>query len=148
MQFAAEAALKAPSTPFKIATVCPHCQAARDLDLCKDPELLLGSPGTEDSVWPCPSCKHSLDKIVIEGKLIEMVQKHMATFSMQDLRCQRCNQVKSANMNMICECSGGYKLEITTVDFWKKIRTIRDLAEHYGLHMVAELADDHLQYCR
>lgn len=51
-------------------------------------------------------------------------------------------------MSMICECSGGYKLETATADFWKKIRTIRDLAEHYGFDMVADLADDHLQYAR
>ena len=128
--------------------MCPHCQSARDLDLCKDPELLLGGAGSEDSVWPCPSCKHSLDKIVVEGKLIEMVQKHTASFSMQDLRCQRCNQVKSANLSMICECSGGYKVETSGVDFWKKIRTIRDLAEHYNFAMVAELADECLAYAR
>lgn len=67
---------------------------------------------------------------------------------MQDLRCQRCNQVKSANMNTICNCSGGYKLEMTSVDFLKKIRIVRDLAEHYSFSMVAELVDECLMHAR
>ena len=144
-QFAVEATFKQPSTSFKIAALCQHCQLARDLDLCKDVELLMADASSPDAVWPCPACRHPIDKMTIESKLIELIQKYMATYSVQDLRCQRCNQVKGANMALTCECSGAYKLEQTASDHWKKIRTISELAEYYRLDIVAEMADDCLK---
>lgn len=141
-----EAAFKSPSSSFKIAAVCQHCQLARDLDLCKDVELLMTDSASADAVWPCPACRHPLDKLSVEAKLIDMVQKQMASYSVQDLRCQRCNQVKGANMALTCECSGAYKLEQAASDHWKKIKTIRELSEYYRLDMVAQMADDCLRY--
>ena len=105
----------------------------------------MADSASADSVWPCPACRHPLDKLTIEAKLIDLVQKQMASYSVQDLRCQRCNQIKGANMALTCECSGAYKLEQTVADHWKKIRTIRDLAEYYRLDIVAEMADDCLR---
>lgn len=49
-------------------------------------------------------------------------------------------------MNSICECSGGFKLEVNTLDFWKKIRIVRDIAEYYRFESVAEMADDLLRF--
>ena len=132
--------------PFKIATVCQHCQLARDLDLCKDPGLLLARSETKDSVWPCPACRHPIDKTIVEGKLIDILQRQIASYAMQDLRCQRCNQVKASNMALHCECSGAYKLETNPSDHWKKVRTVQQLADYYGLDMVLEMANDCLRY--
>ena len=88
---------------------------------------------------------HCLDKAVVEGKLVEIIQRQIASFAMQDLRCQRCNQVRSSNMLLLCDCSGGYKLESAATDYWKKIRTIKDLAEYYQFDMALEMANDCLR---
>jgi DNA polymerase epsilon subunit 1 len=119
---------------------------ARDLDLCKDVDLLLNVHATADSIWPCPACKHSLDKSVVEGKLIVMMQKSMASNALQDLRCQRCNAIKATSLSQLCDCSGAYKLEKTVADHWKKIRTVREVAAYYHLEMALEFAEDCLRF--
>ena len=106
----------------------------------------MADSASADSVWPCPACRHPLDKLTIEAKLIDLVQKQMASYSVQDLRCQRCNQIKGANMALTCECSGAYKLETNPTDHWRKVRTVQQLADYYGLDMVLEMANDCLRY--
>lgn len=84
--------------------------------------------------------------MVMEGKLITMLQKQTAAYTMQDLRCQRCKQVKSTSMALLCDCSGSYRLEMGSQDYWRRVRTIRELADFYGLEMVREFADDCLRF--
>lgn len=130
--------------PFKIAVVCTHCQVARDLDLCKDVVLL--SPSDEDeTVWPCPVCKHSVDKSIIEGTLIETVQRQLGNFVLQDLRCLRCSQVKSSELSLRCECSGSYRPELAAADWWRRVRTIHEIAEYYKFERVREMAEECLK---
>lgn len=130
---------------FKVATVCPHCQLARDLDLCRDPDLHMARSASGAAIWPCPRCHQPLEMTTVEAKLIDVVQKQMASYNLQDLRCQRCNQIKASSMSLLCECSGAYKGDIGSSDFWRKIRVIRDLAEYYRMAAVLELAEDCLR---
>ena len=145
-EFATEAAFKQPSTSFKIPLTCQHCQTSREVDLAKDPELLLSHSIGTTSTLPCTACRHAMDKSLIEGHLISILNKQTIATTLQDLRCQRCNQVKSTSLVTLCPCSGAYKLDPSLSDIKRKIRTIRDLAEFYSFSMALELAEDMLQH--
>lgn len=66
--------------------VCKACTFVQDLDLVRDVELL-----EED--WPCASCGRSQDKMEVELSLLGVVDKLVAGFAVQDLKCAKCGSI-------------------------------------------------------
>ena len=83
-EFSEDAVYKSPCESFKIpGVVCKACTFVQDLDLVRDVELL-------DEDWPCASCGRAQDKVEVELALLGMVDKLVASFAVQDLKCAKC----------------------------------------------------------
>lgn len=132
-EFANEAIFQNPCEPLKMANVpCRHCDALRDFDFCRDPELL--PDGLEvNARWTCDNCGGEFDRTMIEFALIDMVHELERRFAQQDLRCAKCKQIQSDNVSRHCHCSGNYQLTINKADVRRRLRTIVNVAIVHNL---------------
>ncbi|KAG6831555.1 hypothetical protein H0H92_009474 [Tricholoma furcatifolium] len=131
-EFANEAIFRNPCEPVKLPNVpCRHCDALRDFDFCRDPELI--SPK-----WICSNCTGEYDKTAIEFALMQVVLTIERNFAQQDLRCSKCQQIRSDNVSMFCRCSGSQMLTVSKADMRRKLRTIANIARHHNLKQLKE----------
>jgi len=132
-EFATEATFRNPCEPLKLANVpCRHCDVLRDFDFCRDPELLPNNLEVNPK-WLCVNCGGEYDRTAIEFSLIEMTRSLERAFSQQDLRCSKCQQIKSDNVSRWCHCSGSYQFTTNKVDVRRKLRTTVNVAREYNL---------------
>ncbi|KAJ4458913.1 putative DNA polymerase epsilon catalytic subunit A [Paratrimastix pyriformis] len=102
LEFASEAQFVDPSRSFVIPdVVCTFCNMCRDLDLCRDPDLLAKN-------WACPQCSHPYDTEMIEDTLVEIAQQLSTSAQLQDLKCRKCGLVKNSYLADRCQCSGAF----------------------------------------
>ena len=132
-EFASEATFRNPCEPLKLANVpCRHCDVLRDFDFCRDPELLPNNLEVNPK-WFCVNCGGEYDRTAIEFTLIEMTRNLERVFAQQDLRCSKCQQIKSDNVSRWCQCSGSYQFTMNKADARRKLRTIVNVAREYNL---------------
>ena len=132
-EFANEAIFHNPCEPLKLANVpCRHCDVLRDFDFCRDPELLPNSLEVNPK-WLCVNCGGEYDRMAIEFALIDMARNLERAFVQQDLRCSRCQQIKSDNISRWCKCSAPYQFTINKAEIRRKLRTIVNVAREYNL---------------
>lgn len=132
-EFADEAIFRNPCEPLKLPNVpCRHCDALRDFDFCRDPELI---PNNLDisTKWFCSNCGGEYDKTTIEFALMQMVAVLERNFAQQDLRCSKCQQIRSDDVAMFCQCSGTQVLTVSKVDVRRKLRTIVNIATLHNM---------------
>ncbi|ORY88326.1 DNA polymerase epsilon catalytic subunit A [Leucosporidium creatinivorum] len=136
-EFATEAAFRNPCLPFKVPmVVCKNCNTARDLDLCRNPDFLVkGRP------WSCERCKAEYDRHAIEALVIDAIQRRAVSYQLQDVRCQRCKQIKSDNLRLHCECSGEYQMSETRGELLKRLQVTGNVAEWHDLALLASVVD-------
>ncbi|OAP09577.1 TIL2 [Arabidopsis thaliana] len=132
---AAEAGFIDPGPSFILHNVaCSNCGAYRDLDFCRDTALLT------EKEWSCadPQCVKIYDKEQIESSLIQMVRQRERMYQLQDLVCNRCNQVKAAHLTEQCECSGSFRCKESGSDFHKRIEIFLDIAKRQKFRLLEE----------
>ena len=113
-----------PSGSFVLENViCFGCNASRQLDLCRDPDLLQDVP-----VWKCLRCDLMYDKTLIEMRLVEYLQQLSCEYQVQDLVCSKCNIPPRDRMRKYCECSGSFKLTRST----ETLDMLKRLAKRYA----------------
>ncbi|XP_071480194.1 DNA polymerase epsilon catalytic subunit A-like [Diadema antillarum] len=122
--------------PEVICRVCNHC---RDLDLCRDPMLV--QDGSSAAIWQCGQCQSEYDVSAIEESLVEAIKKASMAYTLQDLTCTKCHQVKLSNMATYCECAGNFKTVIAHETFIRKVKTFSNLAKHYNMTLLQETVD-------
>ncbi|KAL9121719.1 MAG: hypothetical protein Q9187_001726, partial [Circinaria calcarea] len=102
-EFSAEARFVNPSSSLRLEQViCENCTMARDLELCRDEDLLPSPPQkditnsnkAEIKPWRCPTCTHEYSRLAIEERLIARVQKVVVEWQTQDLKCGKCRSVR------------------------------------------------------
>ncbi|KAF8625679.1 hypothetical protein AX15_005255 [Amanita polypyramis BW_CC] len=139
-EFANDAIFRNPCESLKLSNVpCRHCEALKDFDFCRDVELLPNNIDVNPK-WLCSSCGGEYDRTNIEFNLIEMVHQLEITFSQQDLRCAKCQQIQSDNISRNCICSGSYQLTMTRGDYRRRLKTIVNVAYLYNLNRLKECA--------
>ncbi|KAK2460009.1 hypothetical protein APHAL10511_008015 [Amanita phalloides] len=139
-EFASDAVFRNPCEPLKLSNVpCRHCDAPRDFDFCRDAELLPNNLDVNPK-WLCSNCGGEYDRISIEFSLIEVVHHLELTFSQQDLRCSKCQQIQSDNISRNCPCSGNYQYTMTKADCRRRLKTIVNVAYVYNLNRLKECA--------
>ena len=132
-EFATEATFRNPCEPLKLSNVpCRHCDALRDFDFCRDPELLPNQMEVNPK-WLCTNCGGEYDRVAIEFALIDMTRELERAFAQQDLKCFKCQQIQSDNVSRYCTCSGSYQFTINKSDVRRKLRTIVNVAREYSL---------------
>nr|XP_039327534.1 DNA polymerase epsilon catalytic subunit A [Saimiri boliviensis boliviensis] len=143
-EFSEEAQFRDPCRSYVLPEVtCRSCNFCRDLDLCKD------SSFSEDGVvlpqWLCSNCQAAYDSSAIEMALVDVLQKKLMAFTLQDLVCLKCRGVKETHMPVYCSCAGDFALTIHTQVFMEQIRIFQNIAQHYGMSCLLETLEWLLQ---
>ena len=147
-EFSAEARFVNPSSSLRLEQViCENCTMARDLELCRDEDLLPSpSPsrnGTADiKPWRCPTCTHEYSRLAIEERLIGQVQKTVVQWQTQDLKCGKCRSVRVNEFMEHCGCSGVWVGTVNREKVVEGLRVMERVAGVYGLRMLGEVVED------
>lgn len=89
--------------------ICDFCQKCTDLDICRDYKLNQEFENEEEADnWNCKSCDMQLNKQLIQARLLDMVNKRLISYQMQDLKCKQCKMVKNSVVSKYCECTGAF----------------------------------------
>lgn len=132
-EFSSDAAFRNPCEPLKLPNVpCRHCDALRDFDFCRDPELVPNNLDVSPR-WLCSTCGGEYDRTAIELSLMQMVYTMERTMGQQDLRCSKCQQIRSDNVSLYCHCSGTQTYTVNKADLRRKLRTIVSIAKVHNL---------------
>ncbi|XP_020214340.1 DNA polymerase epsilon catalytic subunit A isoform X3 [Cajanus cajan] len=123
-EFAPEAEFHKPCHYFILPdVVCSYCNDCRDLDLCRDTALL-----TEE--WRCavPQCGQPYDRDVMENTLLQVARQRERLYQVQDLLCNKCNQVKAAHLSEQCACAGSFRCKEDAKEFREKMQILFNIA--------------------
>ncbi|TPX34056.1 DNA-directed DNA polymerase [Synchytrium microbalum] len=126
-----------PCEAFRLPGVmCYYCCSTRNLDLTRDPDLLpiVADDGriTRDQ-WLCPHCRAEYDKASIEQQLVDIVQRRLTFWQLQDLKCTKCRQIKGSNMRRYCACSGEFVTVYSKEDFRRRMHVFSNIAKFHRM---------------
>jgi DNA polymerase epsilon subunit 1 len=154
-EFSQEGQFANPSESLKLPQViCDNCALARDLDLCRDEDLMpdLGPDGTplptQTRAWKCLWCSHEYNRLAIEEKMIAQLQQVVTAWSTQDLKCAKCKAIKINDFMEHCSCSGEWVCTMDREDVVKKLKVYRSVGEFYGLRMLSDVVGALFDGCR
>lgn len=136
-EFAPEAEFRDPCMSFVLPNViCSYCNDCRDLDLCRDSALLA-------QVWRCavPQCGQPYDREVMENALLQIVRQRERLYHVQDLVCQKCNQVKAAHLAEQCSCGGSFRCKEDAPEFRSKMQVFLYIAAHQKFQLLKECTE-------
>ena len=146
MEFSKEGAFVYPSESLKLfQIVCNHCGTMRDLDFCRDDQLVSAlqinkEDGRRTLNWACATCHNEYNRLAIEESLISDLQTKISAYMLQDLHCQKCKTIKGAQLEQKCHCSGSWVSSITRQQMQHEIKVFTDVAQFYSLNMALDFA--------
>ena len=148
-EFSPAAAFVNPSESLMLPqVVCEACTMARDLDLCRDEDLLPlpatsttadGASTAGTRAWKCATCATEYDRLAIEERLIARLQAMLVNWTTQDLKCAKCGRVQVNDFMEHCSCSGEWVGVMQRVDVERKLRVYERVADVYGLRMLGDV---------
>lgn len=155
-EFSHQARFENPSSSLQFPQlICEHCTMVRDLDLCRDEDVLpvvSPAPGNSSSAmvrstpaWQCTTCAHEYDRLALEERLIGRVQRMLVQWQTQDLRCAKCKRIRINDFMEHCGCSGTWVATVSLEAVTAELRVLDRVAEFYGLKMLARVVADVLQ---
>lgn len=134
MEFSDEGIFKNPSTSLVIPEViCDTCYQIRDIDLCKDDEQVI---------WHCPNCEKEYSKLILEENLIFEFNKLMAQYFTQDLKCNKCGNMRSDELSKFCDCSGKWVNTITIKELEKKFKIYMNVSDAYQFGLLRQAVSE------
>jgi DNA polymerase epsilon subunit 1 len=143
-EFSNEARFENPSESLKMQQViCDNCTMTRDLDFCRDEDLIPDIPSQDASrLWQCGVCHAEYNHIDIEQRLIAEVQGMIMQWATQDLKCVKCKAVRVNDFMEHCACSGEWGGSLKREDVVRRIRVFRNVAKFYGFNMLGVVVED------
>src|SRR5208282_2549192 len=136
-EFSKEGIFTDPSESFKLSqVVCSHCGSARDLDFCKDADLLPDEEVDHVVAWRCIQCHHEYSQLALQERMVVQMQALITTYQLQDLKCSRCKQVRGDELSEHCGCSGEWVGSIGMMEMRRKLGVFKSVAEFYRLDML------------
>ncbi|XP_050664128.1 DNA polymerase epsilon catalytic subunit 1 isoform X2 [Leptidea sinapis] len=115
--------------------ICKACNHCRDLDLCLTTDTALQN---NVPVCLCPTCGTAYENQELEWRLIEILNRRAMSYTLQDLICTRCNQVKRENLSIVCDCAGEFKLMLPIKEIKSQLATFKTIAEYYRMPLLSE----------
>ncbi|KMU90314.1 DNA polymerase epsilon catalytic subunit A [Coccidioides immitis H538.4] len=127
-----------PSASLKLPQlICNHCTMSRDLDLCRDGDLLPEEGGSAASkAWCCLYCGTEYDRLALEERMISEVQGIVVEWQTQDLKCEKCGGLMVNPLMEHCSCGGRWTTMLDRRAAERKVRIFKSVAEFYGLKML------------
>ncbi|EED20302.1 DNA polymerase epsilon, catalytic subunit A/POL2, putative [Talaromyces stipitatus ATCC 10500] len=149
-EFSKEGRFENPSASLKLPELtCSACCLIRDLDLCRDEDILpdLGSDGkkTAPKAWRCPFCQTEYDRLAQEERLVGEVHGMIVSWQAQDLKCSKCNSLKVNAFMEHCSCSGKWTTTLDRNEIQKKLRVMLSVAKFHDLKLLEGVSEEVLQ---
>ncbi|KAL6240084.1 DNA polymerase epsilon catalytic subunit A [Aspergillus navahoensis] len=149
-EFSKDGRFENPGNSLKIAELtCSACCLIRDLDLCRDEDVLpepgfgSGSDGTTSSrPWRCPFCQTEYDRLAQEEMLIGQVWGMVVAWQTQDLKCSKCGSLKISEFMEHCSCSGQWTETINLADVEKRLRILGSVAKFHELKLLQGVVEE------
>lgn len=144
-EFSNEARFENPSESLRMQQViCENCTMARDLDFCRDEDLLpdIGPDGKvvgEARAWKCSFCDAEYPRLDLEERLIANVEGMVTEWCTQDLRCVKCKGVRVNDFMEHCSCGGGWGETIKRTEIERRLGVYGNVAHVYGLRMLGDV---------
>lgn len=89
-------------------------------------------------VWLCSQCYVYYDNEEIESRLLDVIQRKVMSYTLQDMRCTRCKQIKRENLAPLCTCAGSFETLISVGELRSLLRTFGKVAEDHGMKLLKE----------
>ena len=148
-EFGADARFENPSKSLKFeGLVCNTCTMIRDLDLCRDEDVLPvpnpDEPGQMmERPWRCTSCETEYDRMALEEQLISRVEREVVLWHTQDLRCKKCGGLQGEDcvFREHCSCGGEWVGTVEKSAITERMGVVKRVAGVYGLRMLKEVVD-------
>lgn len=146
-EFSAQGRFDNPSASLRIeGVVCAECTGVRDLELCRDEDLLPSAPVAGDRApqtkpWLCPHCHAEYPRLALEERLIGRVQMMVVRWATQDVKCAKCRGVRVSEFMEHCGCSGVWVGTVDRETMVRELRVMGRVAGGYGLRMLGEVVD-------
>lgn len=148
-EFSKEGRFENPSGSLKLPELtCSSCCLIRDLDLCRDEDVLPDpeSDGNKTAKpWRCSFCHTEYDRLAQEEILIGQVQCLVVMWQVQDLKCSKCGSLKVSDFMEHCSCSGVWVETMDRKEVEKKLRVLASVAKFYGLKLLEGVVDEVLE---
>jgi DNA polymerase epsilon subunit 1 len=144
-EFSNEARFENPSASLRMQQViCENCTMARDLDFCRDEDLIpdIGPDGKvagETRAWKCSFCHAEYPRLDLEERLIASVEGMVTEWCTQDLRCVKCKSVRINDFMEHCSCGGAWGETIRKGDIERRLGVYGNVANVYGLRMLSDV---------
>lgn len=154
-EFSREGTFQNPSESLKLAQLsCDNCTMARDLDLCRDEDLLPanangsseadgggGGGGGGAWSWRCGYCEQEYDRNEVEERLLGEVEALVVQWTSQDLKCGRCGALRVNEFMEHCTCSGEWKESVGRGEVMRRLGVYGNVARFYGLRMLGDVVE-------
>ena len=138
-EFSADARFDNPSASLQFeGLVCDTCTAVRDIDLCRDEDVMPVAGEEVDRPWKCHSCDAEFNRLQLEEKLIGRVQAMVLDWQTQDLCCKKCGmaQGETGVLREHCTCGGEWKGTTDRASVRDRLRVMERVSGVYGLRML------------
>ncbi|XP_037953438.1 DNA polymerase epsilon catalytic subunit 1 [Teleopsis dalmanni] len=118
--------------------ICKACNQCRDLDLCKDKHRAIknGIP-----VWLCAQCLIAYDNEDIEIRIIDVLQRKVMSYILQDLRCTRCKEIKLVNLTKYCPCAADFAPLINEQDIMSLLHIFHKVASDHKMELLTDAVE-------
>lgn len=147
-EFGREARFENPSASLRFENlVCDTCTMTRDLDLCRDEDILPSSQDTSEDIvnkpWRCPSCQSEYNKIALEESLIARIQASLLSWQTQDLKCKKCGVLQGDDsiFGDHCSCGGEWTGTMDRGEIKTRLRVMERASSAYGLRMLSSVIE-------
>jgi DNA polymerase epsilon subunit 1 len=133
-EYASSVKWKNPCIKFILPAVfCAECHESRDVNLCHLPD-----EEGEANHWACLDCGTLYPSDDIERRLIEICNRKVVRYQLQDLRCSKTNRVSTRAMAKQSDCSANLKLDISRQQALSQLQIIHDIAVDHELEWLQE----------
>ncbi|QPG73937.1 hypothetical protein FOA43_001252 [Brettanomyces nanus] len=133
-EFSEEGTFKNPSTSLVIPQViCDYCDYTKDIDVCRD---------SEEVTFRCNSCHRAYNKLIIEEKLINELERAIAKYLSQDLKCSKCGRMKDREISLHCVCSGDWAATMNRTHILRRVRIFQNVADAYQFRLLRDVTEE------
>lgn len=89
-------------------------------------------------MWLCSQCYVYYENEEIELRLLDVVQRKIMSYTLQDLRCTRCKQIKRESISALCSCAGTFETLINTKDLKLLMQAFVKVADGHKMDLLKE----------
>lgn len=89
-------------------------------------------------VWLCSQCYVYYENEEIEIRLLDVVHRKIMSYTLQDLRCTRCKEIKMDNIAELCSCAGAFDTLVKTSELRQLLQTFLTVADSHQMTLLKD----------